>query len=136
MVQIHPGYYLPLPVKAILPKESKSNQCSSLFLIRQDLPSPTSEGNSKVLEDLENDRTKLTSEANGTDDQCKEMEDRQPDANHNNELNRSDSRNGGNLSPSALTSFHGLNIIAEQMGQGEEGNTIGMFKCLVKGFIL
>lgn len=86
----------------------------------QDLPSPTSEGNSKVLEDLENDRTKLTSEANGTDDQCKEMEDRQPDANHNNELNRSDSLNGGNLSPGALTSFHGLNIIAEQMGQGEE----------------
>lgn len=119
-------------MKAILPKESKSNQCSSLFLIRQDLPSPTLEGNSKVLEDLENDRAKLTSEANGTDDQCKDMEDRQPDANHNNELNRSDSFNGGNLSPGALTSFHGLNIIAEQMGQGEEG----MFKCLVKGFIL
>lgn len=87
----------------------------------QDLPSPTSEGNSKVLEDLQNDRTKLTSEANGTDDQCEDMEGRQPDANHNNELNRSDSHNSDNLSPGPLTSFHGLNIIAEQMGQeGEE----------------
>ena len=88
---------------------------------------------SKVLEDLQNDRTKLTSEANGTDDQCEDMEGRQPDANHNNELNRSDSHNSDNLSPGPLTSFHGLNIIAEQMGQEGEGIADSDIKCLVQG---
>lgn len=98
---------------------------------RPDLPSPTSEGNSKILEDLQKDRTKLTSEGGGTDDQCKDMEHRQPDVNHNG-VDRSDSLNNGSLSPRGpLTSFHGLNIIADQMGQEGEGKTIRL--CYLEG---
>lgn len=62
----------------------------------------------------------------GTDDQCKDMEDRQPDVNHNG-VDRSDSLNISNISPGPLTgtSLHGLNIIAEQMAQDGEGKFYG-----------
>lgn len=53
------------------------------------------------------------------------MENGQPDADQNS-IERHDSLssdNSGNLSPVPFTSFHGLNIIADSMGQGE-GKTI------------
>ena len=49
------------------------------------------------------------------------MENGQPDADQT-RMERHDSLssdNSGNLSPVPFTSFHGLNIIADAMGQGE-----------------
>ena len=84
--------------------------------------SPATEVNSNILEDLQNDRTNMTSEGCcETNDQCKDMEHRQPDVNQNG-VHRTDSLNSCNASPGAFTSFHGLNILAEQMGQDGEGN--------------
>ena len=84
------------------------------------------------MADLENDRTNLTSEGGGTDDQYKDMEDRQPDVNHNG-VERCDSMtsgNSGNISPGPFTSFHGLSIIADTMGQEGEGNLSNdQFRC-------
>lgn len=61
-----------------------------------------------------------------TDDQCKDMEYRQPDVNQNG-VHRTDSINSGNASPGSFTSFHGLNILAEQMGKDGEGNVEKLF---------
>lgn len=86
--------------------------------------SPTTEISSKSLEDLQNDRNNMTSEGCcETDDHCKDMEHRQPDVNQNG-VHRTDSLNSGIVSPEAFTSFHGLNILSEQMGQDGEGNII------------
>lgn len=87
--------------------------------------SPAPEVNTNILADLEINRGSMTSEDSGTEDQYKDMEDRQPDINQNG-VDRSDSfssDNSGGLSPGTFTSFHGLNIIAESMsrdGEGEE----------------
>lgn len=87
------------------------------------LSSPTTEVNSKILEDLQNDRTNMTSEGCcETSNECKDMDNRQPDINQNG-VPRTDSINSGNISPGPFTSFHGLNILAEQMGQDGEGIT-------------
>jgi len=94
--------------------------------VSQDLSSsPASEVNTKILADLENDRTSMTSEGSRTDEQCRDMENRQPDINQNG-VYRQDSlssSSSGNISPGpAFTSFHGLNIIADSMAQEGEGN--------------
>lgn len=87
--------------------------------------SPAPEVNANILADLEINRGSMTSEGTGTEDHYKDMEDRQPNVNQNG-VDRSDSLssdNSGGLSPGTLTSFHGLNIIAESMsrdGEGEE----------------
>lgn len=86
--------------------------------------SPKTEFSSKILEDLQNDRNNMTSEGCcETDEHCKDMEDRQPDVNQNG-VHRIDSLKSDIVSPGAFTSLHGLNILAEQMSQDGEGNTI------------
>lgn len=85
--------------------------------------SPVSEVNTKILADLENDRANLTSEGSQTDDQYNDIGNRQPDVNQNG-VDRYDSLNSGSsgsLSPGPFTSFHGLSIIADKMGQDGEG---------------
>lgn len=65
----------------------------------------------------------MTSEGTGTEDQYKDMEDRQPDVNQNG-VDRSDSLssdNSGGLSPGTFTSFHGLSIIADSMSRDGAG---------------
>lgn len=63
------------------------------------------------------------------------MENGQPDADGT-RMERHDSlssNNSGNLSPVPFTSFHGLNMIADAMGQGEgETNTLE----LVSGYVV
>ncbi|XP_073246114.1 intersectin-2-like isoform X3 [Porites lutea] len=85
--------------------------------------SPAPEVNTNILADLEINRGSMTSEGTGTEDQYKDMEDRQPNVNQNG-VDRSDSLssdNSGGLSPGTFTSFHGLNIIADSMSRdGEE----------------
>lgn len=93
--------------------------------VSQDLlsSSPASEVNAKTLADLEIDRSNMTSEGSGTNDQRKDMEDRQPDVNQNGveRCNSLSSGNSGSFSPGAFTSFHGLNIVGDSMSQeGEE----------------
>lgn len=85
--------------------------------------SPVSEVNAKILADLENNRTNLTSEGSRTDDQYSSMGNRQPDANQNGVERHDSLSNGssGNLSPGPFTSFQGLNIIASTMGKEGEG---------------
>lgn len=81
--------------------------------------SPTSEVN--TLAKLSQERKDLSSEENGMDDH-NSMENGQPDADGT-RMERHDSlssNNSGNLSPVPFTSFHGLNMIADAMGQGEE----------------
>ena len=85
--------------------------------------SPAPEVNTNILADLEIKRGSMTSEGTGTEDQYKDMEDRQPNVNQNG-VDRSDSLssdNSGGLSPGTFTSFHGLNIIAESMSRDGEG---------------
>jgi len=83
--------------------------------------SPNTEISSKILEDLQNDRKNMTSEGCcDTDEHCKDMEHRQPDVNQNG-VHRSDSLQSDIVSPGAFTSFHGLNILSEQMAQDGEG---------------
>ena len=77
---------------------------------------------SKMLEDLQNDRNNMTSEGCcDTDEHCKDMGHRQPDVNQNG-VDRHDSLKSDIVSPGAFTSFHGLNILSEQMAQDGEGN--------------
>ncbi|CAH3172046.1 unnamed protein product [Porites lobata] len=81
--------------------------------------SPATEVNTNILADLEINRGSMTSEGTGTEDQYKDMEDRQPNVNQNG-VDRSDSLssdNSGGLSPGTFTSFHGLNIIADSMSR-------------------
>lgn len=85
--------------------------------------SPAPEVNTNILADLEINRGSMTSEGTGTEDQYKDMEDRQPDVNQNG-VDRSDSLssdNSGGLSPGTFTSFHGLSIIADSMSRDGEG---------------
>ena len=87
------------------------------------LSSPVAEVNTKILADLENDRANLTSEGSWTDDQYNSMSNRQPDVNQNG-VDRYDSLSSGSsgiISPGSFTSFHGLSIIADKMGQDGEG---------------
>ena len=58
-----------------------------------------------------------------TDEYCKDMEHRHPDVNQNG-TQRSDSLKSDIVSPGGFTSFHGLNILSEQMSQDGEGNII------------
>jgi len=105
--------------------EKDSDETIEWQEVSQDLSSsPASEVNTKILADLENDRTSMTSEGSRTDEQCRDMENRQPDINQNG-VYRQDSlssSSSGHISPGpAFTSFHGLNIIADSMAQeGEE----------------
>lgn len=85
--------------------------------------SPAPEVNTNILADLEINRGSMTSEGTGTEDQYKDMEDRQPDVNQNG-VDRSDSLssdNSGGLSPGTFTSFHGLSIIADSMSRDGAG---------------
>ena len=85
--------------------------------------SPATEVNTNILADLEINRGSMTSEGTGTEDQYKDMEDRQPNVNQNG-VDRSDSLssdNSGGLSPGTFTSFHGLNIIADSMSRDGAG---------------
>ena len=98
---------------------------SLLFCIfREEVPEslvlslPKTEINSKVLEDLQNDRNNMTSEGCcETDEHCKDMEDRQPDVNQNG-VHRIYSLKSDTVSPGAFTSLHGLSILSEQNGTG------------------
>lgn len=88
--------------------------------------SPAPEVNTNILADLEINRGSMTSEGTGTEDQYKDMEDRQPNVNQNG-VDRSDSfssDNSGGLSPGTFTSFHGLNIIADSMSRDGEGKEV------------
>ena len=85
--------------------------------------SPTPVVKTNILADLEINRGSMTSEGTGTEDQYKDMEDRQPNVDQNG-VDRSDSissDNSGGLSPGTFTSFHGLNIIADSMSRDGEG---------------
>ena len=67
-----------------------------------------------------------------TDEHCKDMEHRQPDVNQNG-VHRTDSLKSDVGTPGAFTSFHGLNILSEQMAQDGEGSIITHFKLFIVG---